>query len=80
MMHFTLGANKNEVVIDNGPHGGTHILYSYDVPVAYWTKDGSMYKTDKKWSTTTSGHINSWIAGSATVVSQDEMNAFVRGL
>ena len=38
---------------------GTQVLFSYQTPVASWT-DGQFYKTDKKWSNTTTRHINKW--------------------
>ena len=38
---------------------GTQVLFSYQTPVASW-KDGQFYKTDKKWSNTTTRHINKW--------------------
>ena len=38
------------------------VLFSYETPVAYRdNKTGQIYKTAKKWSTTTSRHINAWI-------------------
>ena len=38
---------------------GTQVLFSYQTPVACW-KDGQFFKTDKKWSNTTTRHINKW--------------------
>lgn len=49
-----IGSNQTELHID-----GAHILFSYETPVAAWI-DGAYFKTDKKWSRTTSKHINSW--------------------
>lgn len=40
-------------------HGNMTVLYSYDTPVAVFTK-GTWYVTDKFWSRTTSKHINLW--------------------
>ena len=40
------------------------ILVSYETPVAYIDGlTGKAYKTSKKWSATTSRHINSWLNG-----------------
>ena len=42
---------------------GIKILFSYKTPVAALVKEGDMwhqYKTDKKWSNTTSRHITQW--------------------
>lgn len=38
---------------------GTQILFSYQTPVAM-LQDNKFYKTDKKWSVTTSKHIGKW--------------------
>ncbi len=55
-------ANMNEVEID-----GMRILFSYKTPVAALVReevDGLVtwhqYRTDKKWSNTTTRHINQW--------------------
>ncbi len=50
-----IGANKTELTLADG----TQVLFSYQTPVACWI-DGQFYKTDKKWSMTTTKHINSW--------------------
>ena len=40
------------------------ILFSYSTPVAACMHDGSGFvRTDKKWSVTTTRHINKWLAG-----------------
>ena len=40
------------------------ILFSYKTPVACrLDKDMNWYKTSKKWSKTTSRHINQWLDG-----------------
>jgi len=53
-------ANMTELELS----GGLTILFSYRTPVACrWTNGISqtIYKTEKKWSKTTSRHINQWI-------------------
>ena len=50
-------ANMTELEID-----GMRILFSYKTPVAVMHTDGYTYRTDKKWSATTSRHINQWIS------------------
>lgn len=40
----------------------TEILWSYSTPVAARIK-GKCYRTEKKWSRTTSGHINKFLEG-----------------
>ncbi len=52
----SLGANQTEVEIKN-----TLVLFSYKTPVAVRHGDGTFSKTSKKWSVTTSRHINSWL-------------------
>lgn len=38
---------------------GSRILFSYSTPVAT-LQNNQFYKTDKKWSVTTSKHIGKW--------------------
>jgi hypothetical protein len=43
---------------------GIKVLFSYNTPVAaYSIAAGQYYKTNKKWSVTTSKHINKWLDG-----------------
>jgi hypothetical protein len=40
------------------------VLFSYSTPVAsYDKKRHDYYRTDKKWSMTTTRHINKWLDG-----------------
>jgi hypothetical protein len=39
---------------------GCQVLYSYETPVAL-IRSSQAYKTDRKWSVTTSKHINQWL-------------------
>lgn len=56
-----IGSNVTEVHANNGDV----ILVSYQTPVAYCAGDGSgFFRTAKKWSVTTSKHINKWLDGS----------------
>ena len=50
-----IGSNQTEVLLNDG----TQILFSYETPVACWI-DGEFFKTDKKWSNTTTRHVNKW--------------------
>jgi hypothetical protein len=53
-------ANMTEVKLA----GGLTVLFSYNTPVACAWSNGInqvIYKTEKKWSKTTSRHINQWI-------------------
>jgi len=47
-------ANMTELEVN-----GMKILFSYKTPVAIWV-GGLAYKTNKRWSNTTTRHINSW--------------------
>ena len=66
-----LGANKTELHKD----GGTVVFYSYETPVAACV-DGIKYvRTDRKYSVTTSKHINQWLDGvEAETVTQSYIN------
>ena len=48
-------SNMTELTLNDG----TQVLFSYQTPVACWI-DGQFYKTDTKWSNTTTRHINKW--------------------
>lgn len=50
-----ISSNKTELTLADG----TQVLFSYKSPVACW-RDGKYFKTSKKWSPTTSRHVNSW--------------------
>ena len=54
---------------------GYQILFSYQTPVACLSDNG-YYRTSKKWSTTTSRHINKWLEGvNADTVDQEILDA-----
>ena len=59
----TIGANQNEVTLSNG----TVVFFSYNTAVAARV-DGKSYRTEKKWSVTTSRHINQWLDGAEAEV------------
>ena len=50
-----IGANETVIIT-----GEKSILISYETPVAA-VVDGKHYRTSKKWSSTTSKHINRWL-------------------
>jgi hypothetical protein len=55
-----LGNNETEVVLKDG----TVLFISYDTPVAMYCPIKIMhFRTDTKWSVTTSKHINKWLNG-----------------
>jgi len=49
---------SNQTIIEDK---GCEVLYSYETPVALITAGNRAYKTDYKWSVTTSKHINQWL-------------------
>jgi hypothetical protein len=51
-----IGSNMTEVETSDG----TLVLFSYSTPVACFVPAVGYMKTDKKWSATTSRHINKW--------------------
>jgi hypothetical protein len=56
---------------------GTLIFFSYDTPVACCIEN-QFYRTDKKWSVTTTRHINAWLDGRpAETVSQQWIDSMV---
>lgn len=52
-----IGQNQSEVEVN-----GSVVFFSYKTPVAARV-GGKLYRTDKKWSVTTSRHINKWLDG-----------------
>lgn len=52
-----IASNMTELSISNAT-----ILFSYETPVACEI-DGTYYRTDYKWSQTTTRHINKWLDG-----------------
>lgn len=57
-----LGNNETEIVISND--NLTRILFSYSTPVACYIQ-GQPYRTSKKYSSTTSKHINKYVGMNA---------------
>jgi hypothetical protein len=51
-------ANMTEVILNDN----RVILFSYKTPVACRISD-RVYRTNKRWSNTTTRHINKWLAG-----------------
>ena len=54
-----IASNMTEVETDRAT-----VLFSYQTPVACCMTDGSgFFRTSKRWSVTTSRHINKWLDG-----------------
>lgn len=58
---------------------GVTLLFSYKTPVAAHVPDRGYLRTSKRWSATTSRHINKWLAmrgaHTPTEVDQSELDA-----
>jgi hypothetical protein len=50
---------SNQTIIESA--AGVEVLYSYETPVALEGPTGLWFKTDRKWSVTTSKHINKFL-------------------
>ena len=77
---------SNMTELETEQYGKTKILFSYDTPVAainlspeWHEKYGcACIRTSKKWSVTTSRHINQWLDGAkATEVDQSVLDGMV---
>ena len=78
MKLISISSNETVVSFSNG----TEILFSYNTPVAgRRLVDGALqiFKTNKKWSVTTSKHINKYlntfIRDEVAELSQEEINS-----
>jgi len=73
-MHVqSLGKNQTIVTVkDNNGHS-IECLYSYETPVAVRCVNG-LFKTERKWSVTTSRHVNKFIGGDVMELPQDEFD------
>jgi len=75
-----LGANQTEVQLSD--HYETQIFFSYEQAVCVRNVDGC-FVTDKKYSQTTSGHINNWVSGLSNIIKmvpQSEIDNLVNGV
>lgn len=67
-----LKANQTELHTSDG----AIIFFSYNTPVAAQLPGGGFIRTNKKWSVTTSKHINQWLGGvKAEEVDQSVLDA-----
>ena len=70
-----IAANQTEVSYNNG----TQVFFSYRTRVAAYLPSQGYIRTAKKWSVTTSRHINKWLGGvnNVTEVTQEQLNNLV---
>lgn len=65
-----IGTNMTEVYV-----GSNRFLVSYHTPVAAYIEGEGYYRTARRWSATTSKHINKWLSGvSASEVPQNVLD------
>ena len=71
-----IASNMTELYIN-----GHEVLFSYQTPVAVFHAEDGYVRTSKKWSSTTSRHINKWLAnryaGNVTEAPQDFFDSLV---
>ena len=66
MKLYQKGSNMTELDL-----GFAQVFFSYETPVAARLTDGSLVRTDERYSVTTTKHINKWLNGcDALTVSQ----------
>ncbi len=68
-----IASNMTELTV-----GNKTILFSYQTPVAGWDDDGA-FRTSKRYSVTTSKHINKYLGGKdiGRKVEQDFINEII---
>ena len=59
MQRLPIASNQNQLNLNDG----TQVFFSYKTPVAAYVPELGYVRTVKKWSTTTSRHINKWLDG-----------------
>ena len=58
MKLYQKGSNQTELDL-----GFAQVFFSYETPVAARITDGSLVRTDERYSVTTTKHINKWLNG-----------------
>ena len=53
-----IGSNMTELDM-----GFAQVFFSYETPVAACLTDGTLVRTDERYSVTTTKHINKWLNG-----------------
>lgn len=69
-----LGPNMTEIYVND-----VTVLFSYKTPVAVMIDEGLgfvFYRTSKRWSNTTSRHINKWLRVYGKVASEKPQEYF----
>ena len=73
MKLYQKGSNQTELDL-----GFAQVFFSYSTPVAARLTDGSLVRTDERYSVTTTKHINKWLNGcEALIVPQDRIDCLL---
>ena len=75
-MKVTQIGKQNAYIIE-GNH--CRVLQSYAQIVALQAPNGKYYRTDRKWSVTTSKHINKFVSGDVTLCPQSVLDTWDTG-
>ena len=75
-MKVTQVGKQNAYIIEGN---NCRVLQSYDQIVALEAPNGKYYRTDKKWSVTTSKHINKFVSGDVTLCPQSVLDSWDTG-
>ena len=66
-----IAANQTQISLNNG----TEVFFSYKTPVAGFVPGEGYIRTSKKWSSTTTRHINKYLSGmKAKEVTQETLD------
>jgi hypothetical protein len=69
-----IASNRTQLNLNDG----TEVFFSYETPVAAKLPNYDYIRTAKKWSSTTTRHINQWLEGvTAKQVPQEILNELV---
>ena len=72
-----LGSDTTQITYDLHT-GKMDILFSYETPVAAWIPNRGYIRTQKKFSVTTTKHINQWLQGAeAQEVPQSQLEELI---
>ena len=70
-MKITRIGQQNATIVEDK---NCRVLFSYATPVAIQAPSGKYFKTDKKWSVTTSKHINKFCGADVTLIPQSVLD------
>jgi hypothetical protein len=74
-----IASNMTELEMDSG----NTVFFSYKTPVACHIQGKGFFRTDKKWSATTTKHINKWLAlhgaDNAELIAQKALDDIMEG-